>query len=87
MLAFIICVVDGDTDLSDLTRGMVGDINLFLSEIHEDEEEDEGGKPTPTQPDGGARPRRLAAEFNVMIADVAHRVPPQAQPPQVREVG
>ena len=52
---------------------MVGDINLFFHEIHDDDSED-GDSTTPAPTDGAAAlPRRLAAEFNIMIADAAHR--------------
>ena len=73
-LAFIICSTGADDNGdSDLTRGMVGDINLFFHEIHDDDSED-GDSTTPAPTDGAAAlPRRLAAEFNIMIADAAHR--------------
>ena len=52
---------------------MVGDINLFFHEIHDGDSED-GDSTTPAPSDGAAAlPRRLAAEFNIMIADAAHR--------------
>ena len=58
-VTFIVCALDAVTDSSDLTAGMCGDVNAFLSEV--DVDEDDGGR--------GLQ----AAELEIMIADPTRR--------------
>ena len=77
-VTFIICALggaDGATiDGHDMTRGMCGDVNAFLSPAEEEEEEEEevgynAGRPAAAR----EPPAALAAEIEIMIADPARR--------------
>ena len=61
-VTFIICTRT-DADEGDLTRGMVGDVNAFLSPLVDDDEDEPST----------ASSRQLSAEIEVMIAEPQQR--------------